>query len=48
MDSYMKSGDFLKFKKEDTSAKTLSENEFNNEDAKKNKVGGFCVYKLIT
>ena len=48
MDSYMKSGDFLKFKKEDSSAKTLSENEFNNEDAKKNKVGGFCVYKLIT
>ena len=45
MDSYMKSGELLNFKKE-ISPQEMSNNELNNEEAKKNKVGAFFVYKL--
>ena len=47
MDSYMKSGEFLNFKKEEISPQEMSKNELGDEEAKKNKVGAFCTYKLI-
>ena len=47
MDSYMKSGELLNFKKEEMSSQEMSKNELGDEEAKKNKVGAFCVYKLI-
>ena len=46
MDSYVKSGDILNFRKEDLS-QDMGVNEKNIENAKKNKVGGFSVQKLI-
>ena len=47
MDSYMKSGVLLNFKKEEISPQEMSQNELGKEDAKKNKVGAFYVSKLI-
>ena len=46
MDSYVKSGDILNFKKDDSILQDMGANEKNIEDAKKNKVGGFSVQKL--
>ena len=47
MDSYMKSGELLNFKKEENPSQEMSRNDLGDDDAKKNKVGAFCVYKLI-
>ena len=47
MDSYMKSGELLSFRKEGTSSQEMSLNELGVENAEKNKIGAFCVYKLI-
>ena len=47
MDSYMKSGEIFNFKKEEISPQEMSENELGNENAKKNKVGAFCIFKLF-
>ena len=47
MDSYMKSGELLNFKKDEISSQEMSQNDLRNEEAKKNKVGAFCVSKLI-
>ena len=47
MDSYMKSGELLNFKKEVISSQEMSKNELNIENAEKNKVSSFKVYKLI-
>ena len=47
MDSYMKSGELLNFKKEENTSFGMSKNELGNEEAKKNKVGAFLVQKLI-
>ena len=47
MDSYMKSGEILNFKKEEISPQEMSQNELGNDEAKKNKVGAFCIYKLL-
>ena len=46
MDSYVKSGDLLSFKKDENYSQDMSVNEKNMEDAKKNKIGGFSVQKL--
>ena len=46
MDSYMKSGEILNFKKDEINPQEMSKNELNIENAEKNKVGAFCVYKL--
>jgi len=47
MDSYVKSGDILNFKKDDNYNQDMGVNEKGMENAKKNKVGGFSVQKLI-
>ncbi len=47
MDSYVKSGELLNFKKEEISSQEMSLNELGNENAAKNKVGAFCAYKLV-
>ena len=47
MNSYVKSGDILNFIKEDTNGQDMGVNDKNIENAKKNKVGGFAVQKLI-
>ena len=47
MDSYVKSGELLNFKKEEISSQEMSLNELGNEIAAKNKVGAFCAYKLV-
>ena len=46
MDSYVKSGDLLSFKKDDSSLLDMGVNEKNIENAQKNKTGGFSVQKL--
>ena len=46
MDSYVKSGDLLNFKKDENYLQDMGVNEKNDENAKKNKVGGFSVQKL--
>ena len=46
MDSYVKSGDLLNFKKDDNNSQDMSVNEKNIENAKMNKIGGFSVQKL--
>ena len=48
MDSYMKSGELLSFKKEEITSQEMSRNELGDEEARKNKVGAFVVSKLIT
>ena len=43
----MKSGELLNFKKDENPSQEMSRNDLGDDEAKKNKVGAFCVYKLI-